>query len=50
MMMIGDGLKPPASAAGKAVVVVDGRLVENLHVQEAERDLELAERIGRRGR
>jgi citrate lyase subunit beta/citryl-CoA lyase len=38
-----------ASAAGKAVVVVDGRLVENLHVQEAERDLELAERIGRVG-
>lgn len=38
-----------ASAAGKAVVVVDGRLVENLHVQEAERDLELAERIARVG-
>ena len=38
-----------ASAAGKAVVVVDGRLVENLHVQEAERDLELAERISRVG-
>jgi citrate lyase subunit beta/citryl-CoA lyase len=38
-----------ASAAGKAVVVVDGRLVENLHVQEAERELELAERIGRVG-
>ena len=38
-----------ASAAGKAVVVVDGRLVENLHVQEAERDLELAERISRMG-
>jgi citrate lyase subunit beta/citryl-CoA lyase len=34
-----------ASAAGKAVVVVEGRLVENLHVQEAERDLALAERI-----
>jgi len=38
-----------ASAAGKAVVVVDGRLVENLHVQEAERDLALAERIARVG-
>jgi len=38
-----------ASTAGKAVVVVDGRLVENLHVQEAERELELAERIGRVG-
>ena len=38
-----------ASAAGKAVVVVDGRLVENLHVQEAERDLALAERISRVG-
>ena len=38
-----------ASAGGKAVVVVDGRLVENLHVQEAERDLELAEGIGRMG-
>ena len=38
-----------ASAEGKAVVVVDGRLVENLHVQEAERDLELAERIARVG-
>lgn len=33
------------AAAGKAVVVVDGKLVENLHVQEAERDLALAERI-----
>ena len=30
-----------AEAAGKAVVVVDGRLVENLHVQEAERELAL---------
>jgi citrate lyase subunit beta / citryl-CoA lyase len=38
-----------ASAAGKAVVVVDGRLIENLHVQEAERDLELAERISGMG-
>lgn len=38
-----------ASASGKAVVVIDGRLVENLHVQEAERDLELAERIARVG-
>jgi citrate lyase subunit beta/citryl-CoA lyase len=34
-----------AEAAGKAVVVVDGRLVENLHVQEAERELALAAHI-----
>jgi hypothetical protein len=30
-------------------VVVDGRLVENLHVQEAERELALAERIAAMG-
>ena len=38
-----------AAAAGKAVVVVDGRLVENLHVQEAERELELAGLIAAMG-
>jgi citrate lyase subunit beta/citryl-CoA lyase len=38
-----------AEAAGKAVVVVDGHLVENLHVQEAERELALAERIATMG-
>lgn len=32
-------------AAGKAVAVVDGKLVEHLHVQEAERDIALAEQI-----
>ena len=34
-----------AQAAGKGVVVVNGRLVENLHVEEAKRLLELAEAI-----
>jgi citrate lyase subunit beta/citryl-CoA lyase len=37
------------TAAGKAVVVVDGRLVENLHVQEAERELALATQIDAMG-
>ena len=36
-----------AAAAGKGVVVVDGKLVENLHVQEARRTLQLAEAIGK---
>ena len=36
-----------AARAGKGVVVVDGRLVENLHVQEAKRTLQLAEAIGK---
>jgi citrate lyase subunit beta / citryl-CoA lyase len=35
-----------AMAAGKGIVVVDGRLVENLHVAAAERTLALAEAIG----
>jgi citrate lyase subunit beta/citryl-CoA lyase len=30
---------------GKGVVVVDGRLVENLHVAEARRQVQLAEAI-----
>jgi citrate lyase beta subunit len=30
---------------GRGVVVVDGRLVENLHVAEARRQVELAEAI-----
>ena len=34
-----------ARAEGKGVVVVDGRLVENLHVEEARRQLALAEAI-----
>ncbi|MCX2976504.1 HpcH/HpaI aldolase/citrate lyase family protein [Candidatus Marimicrobium litorale] len=34
-----------AQAQGKAVVVVKGRLVENLHVEEARRQLALAEAI-----
>ena len=38
-----------ARAAGKGVVVVDGRLVENLHVLEARRLVALAEMIEARG-
>lgn len=34
-----------ALAAGKGIVVVDGRLVENLHVEAAQRTLALAEAI-----
>ncbi len=34
-----------ASAEGKGVVVVDGRLVENLHVEDAKRQVELAAAI-----
>ena len=34
-----------AKAQGKGVVVVKGRLVENLHVEEAQRQLALAEAI-----
>jgi citrate lyase subunit beta/citryl-CoA lyase len=37
-----------AVAAGQGVTVVDGRLVENLHVAEAQRILALAEAIDRR--
>lgn len=36
-----------ADAAGKAVVVVDGKLVENLHVENAQRIVGLADAIGR---
>jgi citrate lyase subunit beta/citryl-CoA lyase len=35
-----------ARAAGKGVAVLDGKLVENLHVAEARRLVELAEAIG----
>jgi len=35
-----------AQAAGKGVVVLDGKLVENLHVAEARRLVELAEAVG----
>jgi citrate lyase subunit beta/citryl-CoA lyase len=38
-----------AIAAGKGVVVVDGRLIENLHVEEASRIVALAEAIAARG-
>ena len=34
-----------AAAAGKGVVVVDGKLIENLHVENARRIVGLAERI-----
>ncbi len=36
-----------ADAEGKAVVVVDGKLVENLHVENAKRIVGLADAIGR---
>jgi len=36
-----------AQSQGKGVVVVNGRLVENLHVEEAKRQLALAEAIAR---
>jgi len=39
-----------AMALGKGVVVVNGRLVENLHVEEAKRQLALAEAIAQLGR
>ena len=35
-----------ASKAGQGVVVVDGRLVENLHVEDAKRIVGLAAMIG----
>jgi citrate lyase subunit beta/citryl-CoA lyase len=38
-----------AAAAGKGVVVVDGRLVENLHVDNARRVVALAEQIAAMG-
>jgi citrate lyase subunit beta/citryl-CoA lyase len=38
-----------ASAAGQGVVVVDGRLIENLHVVEAQRQVALAEAIAAMG-
>jgi len=34
-----------AEAAGKGVVLVDGKLIENLHVEDARRTVALAERI-----
>jgi len=37
-----------AEAAGQGVVVVNGRLVENLHVAQAQRLLDLADAIGQR--
>jgi citrate lyase subunit beta/citryl-CoA lyase len=36
-----------AKAAGKGVVTVDGRMIENLHVDNARRTLALAEAIGK---
>ncbi len=38
-----------AAAVGKGVVLVDGKLVENLHVENARRLVALAEAIGRMG-
>jgi citrate lyase subunit beta/citryl-CoA lyase len=38
-----------ATMRGEGVVVVDGRLVENLHVELARRTVALAEAIARRG-
>ena len=38
-----------AQAEGKGVVVVKGRLVENLHVEEAKRSIELADAIAKNG-
>jgi citrate lyase subunit beta/citryl-CoA lyase len=38
-----------AAAAGRGVVVLDGRLVENLHVDDARRVLGLADAIAARG-
>ena len=38
-----------ARADGQGIVVVDGRLVENLHVEEATRLLAMAEAIADRG-
>ena len=38
-----------ATAAGRGVVVLDGRLVENLHVDDARRVLALADAIAARG-
>lgn len=38
-----------AAAAGKGVVVLDGKLVENLHVENARRVIALAEAIAARG-
>lgn len=35
-----------AQAAGKGVVTVDGRMIENLHVEQARRTVALAEAIG----
>ena len=35
-----------AAAQGRGVVVLDGRLIENLHVEEARRVVALAEAIG----
>jgi citrate lyase subunit beta/citryl-CoA lyase len=37
-----------ATAQGRGVVVVDGRLIENLHVEEAQRVVALAEAIAQR--
>ena len=42
-----DALHAEATAAGKGVVVVDGKLVENLHVLDARRVVELADAIAK---
>ena len=38
-------MKYEAQADGKAVVTVDGRMIENLHVEQAERALAMAAAI-----
>lgn len=38
-----------AAAEGKGVVLVDGKLIENLHVEDAKRQVDLAEAIGAMG-
>jgi len=38
-----------AAAAGKGVVLLDGKLIENLHVEMAKRTMTLAEAVAARG-
>jgi citrate lyase subunit beta/citryl-CoA lyase len=38
-----------ATAAGKGVVLLDGKLIENLHVEMARRTMTLAEAVAARG-
>ena len=43
------GIDVGGQSEGKGVVVVNGRLVENLHVEEARRNLALGDAIARMG-